>query len=238
MKTIKIAHLYYDLMNLYGENGNIRCLEKYLKMQNINVKISYLSKDDIINFNDYDIFYIGSGNNNNFMITLEDLKKYKNDLKNVIDKKFFIVTGNALNLFGKYYSLKNETIKCLDVLNYSSKETKKRFVGEQLYKSNLIIDEIIGFENRSSKLTDIDEHNLFESIKGFGNDKNNKYEGIKHNNFYGTYLLGPILVRNPHFTNYLVREICKKFEIDFRVHKDEFEVKAYENYKSNFLYKN
>lgn len=235
MKTIKIAHLYYDLMNLYGENGNVKCLEKYLSKQNIKVEIYYLTKDDNIDFNDYDIFYIGSGNNDSFQVALEDLKKYKNELKNIINEKFFIITGNALNLFGNKYINKDKSIECLSILNYSVKETKKRFVGEQLYKTTFINEEIIGFENRSSMLIDVKESTLFESIKGFGNDKHTKFEGIKHNNFYGTYLLGPLLIRNPYFTNYLVREICLKFNLEFNEVKDELEMKAYEEYKSNFL---
>ena len=235
MKTIRIAHLYYDLMNLYGENGNIKCLEKYLNKQNVKVEIFHLSKDDNIEFDNYDIFYIGSGNNDSFKIVLEDLKKYKTDLKNIINEKFFIITGNAINLFGNRYINKNETIDCLNILNYSSKEIKKRFVGEQLYKTNFINEEIIGFENRSSKLVEVKENALFESINGFGNDKRTKFEGIKHSNFYGTYLLGPLLIRNPHFTNYLIKEICLKFGIKFIKVNDDLEIKAYEEYKINFL---
>ena len=51
MKTFKIAHLYYDLMNLYGENGNIRYLKNRLEEQGIKVEVSFLSKDDKIDFN-------------------------------------------------------------------------------------------------------------------------------------------------------------------------------------------
>lgn len=232
MKTIKIAHLYYDLMNLYGENGNIKCLQKNLEMQNFKVTTAYLSKDENINFQDYDIFYIGSGNEKDFLIVLEDLKKYKDELKQAINNKFFIATGNALNFFGKYYFTKSKQIECLNILNYSSKEIKKRLVGEQLYKTNLIKNEIIGFENRSSILIDIKEDNLFESIKGFGNSKHENFEGIKHNNFYGTYLLGPLLIRNPYFTNYIIKEICNKFHYNFQENYNEYEIKAYENYKT------
>ena len=235
MKTIKIAHLYYDLMNLYGENGNVKCLEKYLTKQNIKVEVSYLTKDDKINFNNYDVFYIGSGNNDSFKIALEDLKKYKDKINNIMNDKFFIVTGNALNLFGNKYINKNEIIECLNILNFSIKESKKRFVGEQLYKTTLISEEIIGFENRSSMLIDNKENYLFESINGFGNDKSTKFEGVRHKNFYGTYLLGPLLIRNPYFTNYLVKEICNKHNIEFIETKDNLEIKAYEEYKNNFL---
>ena len=36
---VKIAHLYYDLMNLYGENANIRAIEK---KKNVRVSRYYL----------------------------------------------------------------------------------------------------------------------------------------------------------------------------------------------------
>lgn len=232
MKTIKIAHLYYDLMNLYGENGNVLCLKKYLENQNIKVEIKYLTKDDKINFEDYDIFYIGSGNDENFMITLNDLKKYKKEIKNAIKSKFFIATGNALNLFGKKYFTKNNEIELLNILDYSVKENKKRLVGEQLYKCNLIENEIIGFENRSTYLMNNKENHLFESIKGFGNKKNEKNEGILKNNFFGTYLLGPLLIRNPYFTSYIVKKICNLNNIEFNEVYNNFELNAYENYKT------
>ena len=35
MPKIKIAHLYYDLMNLYGENANIRALVHFAERQGI-----------------------------------------------------------------------------------------------------------------------------------------------------------------------------------------------------------
>lgn len=230
MKKIKIAHLYYDLMNLYGENGNVKALEKYLKMQDFDVEIFNLTINDKIDFNKYDIFYIGSGNNENFNIVLKDIKKYKKNIENVLNDKFFIITGNALNLFGKTYKDKKKVYDCLGVLDYSSKEKRKRIVGEQIFRSRIINKEIIGFENRSSKLIKIHEKMLFEVIHG-----NGILEGIKHNNFYGTYLLGPILIRNPYFTEYITKEICKKYNIKYKQIYNNLEIKAYEEYKYNFF---
>ena len=95
--TIKIAHLYYDLMNLYGENANIRALKAAFERQNVNVEIHFLTIGDEINFNDYDIFYIGCGTEKYQLLVLEDLKKYKLDIKKSIDNnKYFFMTGNAL----------------------------------------------------------------------------------------------------------------------------------------------
>ena len=230
MKKIKIAHLYYDLMNLYGENGNIRALEKYLKAQKLTVEINNLTIGDKIDFEKYDIFYIGSGNDEAFELALKDIKNYRSSIKNVINDKMFIITGNALNLFGKVYIKKKDIVPCLNILDFESKEIRKRIVGEQFLRFKKINHEIIGFENRNSKLINVKEKNLFHVIKGTGT-----YEGINHKDFYGTYLLGPLLVRNPYFTEYITKRICKKFDIDYINVNNELEKKAYDKYKTNFL---
>ena len=109
MKTFKIAHLYYDLMNLYGENGNVRYLKNRLEEVGIKTTLSFLTIDDEIDFNEYDLFYIGSGSEDNQLLVLKDLLKYKDNLKKAIKgNKFFLVTGNALELFGRQIRYINE----------------------------------------------------------------------------------------------------------------------------------
>ena len=104
---VKIAHLYYDLMNLYGEQGNIIALKESLKNQNIETEIDLLSIGDDINFKDYDIFYIGTGSKESLLLTLEDIKKYTKDIKSAIKGgKVFISTGNSHELFGKSLTYK------------------------------------------------------------------------------------------------------------------------------------
>ena len=97
MKLV-IGHLYYDLMNLYGENGNIKVLEYHLKNQGIKVEVKKLSLDDKIDFENLDLIYIGCGTEKNRNIVLKDLLKYKKEIKEYFkENKFFLVTGNALS---------------------------------------------------------------------------------------------------------------------------------------------
>ena len=99
---IHIAHLYYDLMNLYGENGNIKALIYALKSQNIKVNLDKLTINDEIDFNKYDLIYIGCGTESNELIVLNDILKYKKDIKKYIENnKFILATGNSFELFGK-----------------------------------------------------------------------------------------------------------------------------------------
>lgn len=223
MKTIKIAHLYYDLMNYYGEQGNVLALKTAIEYAGFKVNVKTLSVDDEIDFEKYDIFYMGMGTKRNQEIVRKDILKYKDKIENVIDKKMFIMTGNSYELFGKKIDDKN----CLGVFNFESKTTD-RIVGEQIFKSDIIKETIIGFQNRFSS-NNIKDDYLFEVIKGTGNDSESKVEGIHKNNFFGTYLLGPILIRNPYFKDALLKYIG----ID-KVNTKLVDYKAYHEYLKNF----
>lgn len=237
MKTFKIAHLYYDLMNLYGENGNVRFLTKELEKQDFKVEVHFLSLDDEINFANYDFYYIGMGSIENQRIVLEDLIKYKNEINEAINSgKYFLVTGNALDFFGKSITtLDNDTLEGLNTFDYDIVCEEFRIVGPQYYNCKLLDNyKIIGFQNRNSVLTNGD-NSLFQVIEGTGYNPKVKEEGITYNNFYGTYLLGPLLVRNPYFTDYLVKKICKENKVKYhKNNENDYVYKAYNEYLNNF----
>lgn len=200
---MKIAYLYYDFLNLYGESGNIKIISNILKYNKIKHEILYLSLDDELEFDKYDLVYIGSGTEDNLLIALKHLSKYKNDIKKYIDdNKFMLVTGNSVDMFGK----KIEDNKALNIFDYEvSKGIRKK---EEVYHNK-----ILGFINNNSY--------------------NNKYcdtDIIRHNNFYGTYILGPILVRNPHLVKQFLNNLTnKKLKYDLKL-----ETKAYNEFIKNF----
>jgi lipid II isoglutaminyl synthase (glutamine-hydrolysing) len=225
MKTIKILHLYYDLLNMYGENGNMKALVKALESQNLQVIVDFKSLDDTIKIKDYDLIYLGTGTDENYALAKKDLNKYLNDLKEAINNnKFIIATGNALDLFGE-----------LKILSFTSKKIDFRIIGEQIYQFKPLNKTIIGFQNRDHIITDIKEETLFTVTKGTGTDINSLTEGIKKNNFYGTYLLGPLLIRNPYFLDYLIKEIMHYLKLEYVKIKPGISYQAYEEYLKNFV---
>lgn len=239
MKKFKIAHLYYDLMNLYGENGNIRFLVKKLEEQNIDAEVHFLSIEDKIDFDKYDFYYIGMGSSDNATLVLSHLLKYKKDIISAINKnKFFLITGNAIDLFGTSITkLDNKTLKALGIFNYEATEEEFRIVGPQYYESDLIDQKILGFQNRSTVLKNVNEK-LFTVIDGTGYSPNDKNEGIHYNNFYGTYLIGPLLVRNPYLCDFFVKEICSYLNIKYqKISTNDFAYRAYHEYIKNFYTK-
>ena len=210
---MKIAYLYYDFLNLYGESGNIKIISNVLKENKIKHEILYLSLDDELDFNSYDLVYIASGTEDNQKIALKHLSKYKKDIKKYIDdNKFMLVTGNSVDLFGQTI----DEYKGLEIFDYTVKQEKRKM--EEVYiDGNIIKNKILGFVNNNSYISEI-KYPLFDN------------EGIKYNNFYATYILGPILVRNPEFLKYFLNELTgKKLKYDLKI-----ETKAYNEFIKNF----
>lgn len=200
---MKIAYLYYDFLNLYGESGNIKIISNILKYNKIKHEVLYLSLDDKLEFDKYDLVYIGSGTEDNLLIALKHLSKYKNDIKKYIDdNKFVLVTGNSVDMFGK----KIEDNKALNIFDYEVTKGSRKM--EEVYHNN-----ILGFINNNSY-----------------NSEYNDIDIIRKNNFYGTYILGPILVRNPEFVKLFLNNLTnKKLKYDLKL-----ETKAYNQFIKNF----
>ena len=220
---ITIAHLYYDLLNLYGECGNVRILKKILEEQNVDVVVKFLTVDDKLNFEDYDFVYMGMGIEDNLKIANKHLKKYKKDIQKYIeDGKYFICTGNSYELFGKEIAFESETIKTLGIFDYKSKILEERKIMEISAKTDMIDKELIGFMNTGS--TNDNEKENF--LKNINTDEN---EGIIYKHFIGTYLIGPLLVRNPELLKLIVKKIIKEKDSKYRLKKInlDFLEKAY-----------
>ena len=227
-KTIKIAHLYYDLMNLYGETGNIKALKKFIERQGIEPEIHFLTIDDDIDFMAYDFYYIGAGSENNQRLVLEDLEKYKDDIKKAIEKgKMFLATGNTMELFGQKIKLQSgEEISCLGIFDYQACEQEKRLVSEIRYTFTDLPEgkgkDILGFKNCSCNILHNDNR-----IFGFPNNVNYK-------NFYGMDFVGPVLIRNPYFTDMLLKKLFTAKKLEYKMDDSSIEYKAYHEYLRQF----
>ena len=225
---IKVLHLYYDLLNLYGEQGNILALKRAFKNQNVEIEVDYLSVQDKIDFKKYDLVYLGSGSAENLLIALEDIKRHKKELKKYIEsKKVLLATGNSYLLFGQ----KINNLDALGIFDYYSASSEKMAQESlmELYQEK----DIIGFQNREFIVNNKRNH-LFKVKEGLCDNLKSEYEGYHEYNFYGTFVIGPLLIRNPHFTNILVKEIMEKNNLIYHEYEDKILVDAYNQYIKNF----
>lgn len=233
---ITIAYLYYDLLNLYGESGNIKILKQTLESLGLSPEILYRSIEDTFTFEKYDLVYLGAGTEHNQKIALKHLLKYQEIIQKRIEQgAFFLVTGNSIDLFGKHiFDQEKKKHRGLSIFPYTVKE-EKRMIGEAIFHMNGLENAIIGFQNQSSVLKN-NNHPLFQVISGPGNYSDSKVEGIHEKNFYGTYLLGPILVRNPHFLAYFLEKFLNHIDPDFILPPldQSLETKAYETFLNTF----
>lgn len=235
MEKIKIAHLYYDLMNLYGENGNVMALVKGFNDQNMFTEVKYYSINDKIDFKKYDIYYMGCGSETNQEIVINDIIKYKEKIENAIeDGKHFIFTGNSYEILGKYIEKVNgEKIETLGIFNFYSKELDKRISGEQTLESIFFKDPVIAFQNRQCVLNNKENH-LFEVINGHADNYKSHNEGIHYKNLFATYNLGPLLIRNPLLKDYIIKSVLEKKDILYES-IPSIDEKAYNEYVKNFI---
>lgn len=201
----KIEFLYPEVANLYGDTFNI----KYLKNCIPDAKVYETSLVDVPMFvqEEIDMLYMGSMSENSQEIIIKKLLPYKEKLQELINNnKVILLTGNAFEVFGKY--IENEDgskIEALGIIDtYAKRFMFNRyntlFLGT--FDSSF---KITGFKSTFSfSYGDNSEHYAFKSIKGIGINKNSNLEGVRINNMFGTYLIGPLLVINPYFTKYIM----------------------------------
>ena len=105
IKELKILYLYPDLLELYGDYGNIQVLKYRMEKRNIKCIIDrYSINDNRPNFSEYDIIFAGGGADNEQSILANDLTKYKDEIKEAVKNGvFFLLICGAYQLFGKYY---------------------------------------------------------------------------------------------------------------------------------------
>lgn len=223
---IRLLHLYYDIMNLYGEYGNVKVLEKHLEDQGFKVIVDKKTINDEKVFDQYDFIYMGSGAEKNQEVILEDIKKDKETLlKFIEDGKTVLFTGNSYEIFGK--SINNNP--ALNILDFEVENIKNRITTDVICTSSILQNKVVGFVNNMSNIKN-NSNTLFNVEWGEGNSIQNKQEGIKYKNLFGTHLIGPLLIRNPEILKLIVETICTSKDEGFSYKDIEYmdEQKGYE----------
>lgn len=225
-----IAHLYYDIANLYGEAGNVTVLSRYLQDQGVEVEVKKVSLKEEFEWDAYQFVYIGAMTENNLKIVLEDLKRYTNEIKDYLAKGGYVLaTGNAFEMFGQYLDQIQES--GLGIFTYKTKKLEKRLMSEVILENGQY--DVVGFQNQISVVYNV-EHPWFVGVKqGMGANEEHAYEGVCENHFYGSYVVGPLLARNLYLTKWFVKELLQFYgeNHEFKEISYDLDEKAYESYR-------
>lgn len=215
---IKILHLYPDLLNLYGDKGNIECLRKRLVWRGIEAEVvSHTCDDDDFDLSDVDIVFIGGGSDREQKIVCGRLLEKKEALKAYVeDNGALVAVCGGYQLLGKYYKLSDEVIEGLDILDIYTEQGGKRLIGNIVLDTDFLEQKIVGFENHGGR-TYIGGHKpLGRVVYGFGNDENSGAEGVIYKNVVATYLHGPLFPKNPALCDYVLTRAIRRKYPDFK----------------------
>ena len=212
MKELKILYLYPDILELYGDFGNIQVLKYRLEQRGFKAIVEpYSIGDTPPNFKDYDLVFAGGGADQEQAILSKDLIQYKDNIKEAVDDGvFFLLICGAYQLFGKYYKgVEGNIIPGLEIFDYYTEainDRKKRCIGNTVIEANLngTSTKIIGFENHGGQTFDVSTP-FGKVLYGFGNKFGDNHEGFFKENIIATYLHGPLLSKNPVLCDYIIK---------------------------------
>ncbi|MFH1833113.1 MAG: hypothetical protein ABH816_03000 [Candidatus Levyibacteriota bacterium] len=232
--TLTIGWLYPELMNTYGDRGNIIVLQKRCLWREIEVEIKHLDVGfDHKLLATCNLLFMGGAQDKQQQIVGKDLSREKiKALSEAIEDKIpgLYICG-AYQFLGKYYKEADGKIipglGILDLYTENPGSDYKRLIGNIIIQADntwhivnskktishkpCAISQLVGFENHGGRTYLGKNVRPFgKVISGFGNNGIDKTEGAVYKNSFGTYLHGPILPKNPEFTDYLIKLALEK----------------------------
>ena len=213
---LKICHLYPDVLNLYGDGGNIRCLTQRLKWRDIGVEVTKMpigAKDSLAG---YDLIFIGGGQDFEQQVLLEDLHRGRDKelIAAVEDGVCVLAICGGYQMLGTYYET-HDGKRCdfVGALDLYTVGAKTRMIGNYMFQVPGALGgfTVVGFENHSGKTRlGSGVEALGQVLAGFGNNGEDKTEGAHYKNVFGTYSHGPLLPKNPAFADLLIRTALER----------------------------
>lgn len=212
---LKLLWLYHDVMDLYGDRGNIQTLKHRCLQRGIECSVDTCGIDEEKKYDEYDLIFMGGGADKEQKVLSLDLLKKKEGLQKALDSgTFFLLICGGYQLFGEYYEDSNQNkIEGLKFLNHYTiaRTDKKRCVGNIIVDANLDgeIIQICGFENHGGQTENVSSP-LGKVIFGHGNQYKSEFEGVYTGQILGTYLHGPLLPRNAKLADFIIRKSLNK----------------------------
>ena len=206
---LKICHLYPDILNLYGDRGNVICMEHRLRWRDIDVVTTGVSIGEPLHAADYDLFFIGGGQDFEQEVLLGDLGGGKADeiKAAVADGKTFLAICGGYQMLGAYYKtwdgVQCDFIGALDLYTIGSKE---RMIGNYMFTCEELNGQtVVGFENHSGKTyLGSGVRPMGKVLTGHGNNGEDEGEGARYNNVFATYSHGCLLPKNPVLCDHIL----------------------------------
>ncbi|TLQ40169.1 adenosylcobyric acid synthase [Ruoffia tabacinasalis] len=208
MKNIRIGHLYGNLMNTYGDNGNLLMLQHYAKEAGYQVETTIVSLGDDFLAEDYDLLFFGGGQDYEQKIVSQDLPRIRDEIASFIENDGVMLTiCGGFQLLGQYYiNAAGDRLEGMNILpHYTERQIDSRFIDDIEIYDEENDQTYYGFENHNG-VTHLGPElkPLGRIVKGNGNNGVDQTEGVHYKNTFGSYFHGPLLVRNEWLARHIV----------------------------------
>lgn len=208
---LTIGHLYPDLLNLYGDRGNIQCMMKRSIWRGIEAETIAFSMGDSIDFSKLDIVLLGGGSDREQRIVCSKLSSIRDDFRSYVeDGGSVIAVCGGYQLLGHYYKTEEGTLEGLSLVDLYTEQGSPRLIDNIVLENPDFSLPSVGFENHGGR-TYIGNNKPFGKVLyGHGNNGEDGTEGVLYKNVVGTYLHGPLLPKNPHICDYLLSNALER----------------------------
>lgn len=211
-KQLCVAHLYPELLNLYGDSGNILVLRKRMEWRGMGFDLREAHVGERPLLSGVDLVLIGGGSDREQRIVCDFLLDERDELAAFVeDGGVLLAVCGGYQLLGHSYMMGDEEVPGLSLVDLSTDRGDPRLVGNIAIESRVCSQPIVGFENHGgrTRLGDGVEP-LGKVLHGFGNDGVSGYEGCLYKNVLGTYMHGPLLPKNPGVADWLIARALER----------------------------
>lgn len=231
---ISLAYLYPELLNIYGDYGNVLTIKNRCEWRNIDIEVTQINIGDEIDPEKFDFYFIGGGQDKQQIDVSREIQLRRSALHDAMNlNAVFLGICGGYQLFGNYYQPHSGSrLLGIGLLDAYTVAGNKRFIGNVTAKTELTMPKtLVGFENHSGLTYLQGETKPLASVEiGAGNNNEDKTEGARYKNVFGTYLHGSFLPKNPHFADFLIKLALEKRyndTIELQKLNDELELQAH-----------
>ena len=211
---LRICHLYGNLMNTYGDNGNLLMLQHRAKKLGYEVETTLISLEEDFNPDDFDIVMFGGGQDYEQTVVAKDLQNKKDALIQYIEDNGVVVAiCGGFQLLGRYYvNASGERLNGISAIDVCTNgQFPNRLIGDVEIVNEEFGETYLGYENHIGR-TYLGKNMkpLGKVVKGYGNNEEDHVEGCHYKNVFCSYFHGPILVRNHHLADRIIETAAER----------------------------
>ena len=211
---LRICHLYGNLMNTYGDNGNLLMLQHRAKKLGYEVETTLISLEEDFNPEEFDIVMFGGGQDYEQTVVAKDLQNKKDTLIEYIEDDGVVVAiCGGFQLLGRYYvNASGERLNGISAIDVCTNgQFPNRLIGDVEIFNEEFGETYLGYENHIGR-TYLGKNMkpLGTVVKGYGNNEEDHVEGCHYKNVFCSYFHGPILVRNQHLADRIIQTAAQR----------------------------